>query len=135
MIKREKRFFFILLLHSLHMIRREKKVSFILLLRSVRYDQEKKILSSISALYSLRHGHKKKKWIFISPLVRLSYDHKKISFFHFTKTVTTQIYSYISLRYWPVAKISKRYPPQKNMSNLKTLFFRNFSGVFQDLLP
>ena len=32
-------------------------------------------------------------------------------------------------------KISKRYPPQKNMCNLKTFFLRNFSEVLQDLPP
>ena len=96
--------------------------------------KRKKKFFFISALHSLRHGHKKNKLIFIAPLPGLRYDHKKISFFNFTTTFTMQISSYILLRYQHVAKVSTRYPPQKNIRSLKTFFLRNFSGVLHDLL-
>ena len=49
-------------------------------------------------------------------------------------TLTMQVSSCISLRFTN-EKVSKRYPPKKNMSNLKTFFLRNFGGVLHDLLP
>ena len=99
MIKREKSGFFHLVTKFTTPWQERKKVFFHLVTTfTTPWSRGKNFFFLISALHSLRHGHKKNKLIFISPLPWLRYDHKKISFFHFTTTFTTQIYSYVSLR-------------------------------------
>ena len=118
------------------MIKREKKVFFHLVTKfTTPWSREKNFFFSFQHYIHYAMVTRKVNWYLLHDYLDYATVIKKYPFFHFTATFTTQIYSYISLRCKPVAKVSKRYPPQKNISNLKTFFLRNFSGVLHDLLP
>ena len=132
MIKRKK-FFFISSLRSLHHDQERKKFFFISSLRSLHHDQEKKsffftkslrllrhdqekLFFFISAQHSVRHGQKKKTLIFIAPLPWYVTIIKK---YPFLISLWRSPYKYLlTSHYVTNEKVSKLYPPQKNMCNL-----------------
>ena len=63
----------------------------------------------------------------------LRYDHKKYPFQILLRHTLCRYL--LTSHYVTDEKVSKQYPPQKMMYNLKTLLPRNFGGVFNDLLP